>query len=54
MYFYLRNNKSKPESLIIIRYHIGKGKDRFVYSTGENINPNDWDFKLKGVNKKVA
>jgi len=54
MYFYLKDSKSKSESLIIIRFHIGKGKDRFVYSTGENIAPKDWNYELKSVkqNKK--
>ncbi len=50
MYFYLKNNKKG--SLVIIRFHIAKGKERFIYSTGIIINPKDWDFKLKNINPK--
>jgi site-specific recombinase XerD len=51
MFFYLKKNKTN--SLVIIRYHIGKGKPRFVYSTGINVNPDDWNFKEKQLKSKL-
>ena len=52
MNFYLRYPSSKTKTLIIIRYHISKEQGKFVYSTGENILPDDWDFNAKNVNHK--
>jgi len=43
MYFNLKEPNKDKDTLIILRYYISKKEGRFVYSTGENINPKDWN-----------
>lgn len=38
----LKDPKSKKDQLVYLRYHIGNGR-YFKYSTGEKINPDDWN-----------
>lgn len=45
MYFYLKQPKSEKETLIIIQYYVKSEKAIFKYSTGEKINPENWDFE---------
>lgn len=45
--FNLKEPNSNSESLIYFKaYFKGEGR-KFVYSTGETIHPNDWDFENK-------
>lgn len=44
MYFYLKQPKSEKETLIIIQFYVKTEKAIFKYSTGEKINPENWDF----------
>lgn len=43
--FYLRNPKSKSETLILFTCFFNDEKKKFVYSTRECILPSQWDFK---------
>lgn len=45
MYFYLKEPKSEKETLIIIQLYVKNEKVIFKYSTGEKINPENWDFE---------
>ena len=45
MYFYLKEPKSEKETLIIIQFYVKSEKAIFKYSTGEKINPENWDFE---------
>jgi integrase len=47
MYFSLKDNNANKDTLIIIRYYISKSEGRFVYSTGLNVSPKDWDKQNK-------
>lgn len=51
MYFYLKNTKSNNSTLIFLKYNISK-KGKFVYSTGQKINPLDWNFNEKFTQSK--
>ena len=47
MYFYLKEPNGDKDTIIIIQYYIKDEKKLFKYSTGEVINPNDWDFTAR-------
>ena len=47
MYFYLKEPSGDKDTIIIIQYYIKDEKKIFKYSTGETINPNDWDFSAR-------
>lgn len=44
MYFYLKEPNSQKETPIRLEYYVKSDKKTFKYSTGEKINPKDWDF----------
>lgn len=43
--FNLKNPKEKKETLIYFSSYFKEENKKFVYSTGEKIKPNEWDFK---------
>ncbi len=45
--FKLKDPNSETETLIYFRSFFNKEKKSFIYSTGEKINPSDWDFELR-------
>ena len=45
--FNLKEPKSSKETLILFSAYFKEEGRKFVYSTGENINPTDWDFENK-------
>lgn len=47
MFFYLKEPNGDKDTIIIIQYYIADEKKLFKYSTGECINPNDWDFNAR-------
>lgn len=47
MYFYLKEPNGDKDTIIIVQYYIKDEKKLFKYSTGETINPNDWDFSAR-------
>lgn len=54
--FYLKNPKAEKETLIYFFCYFKNENKKFVYSTGENINPINFDFTNKfpitsGINK---
>ena len=56
--FYLKEPKSKKESLILFSCYFKEEVKKFVYSTGEKIKPTEWSFeenrpKLKGKLKNA-
>jgi site-specific recombinase XerD len=56
--FYLKEPKSKKESLILFSCYFKEEVKKFVYSTGEKIKPFEWNFeenrpKLKGKFKNI-
>lgn len=44
MCFYLKEPKSKKNIIIYIIFYVKADKQNFKYSTGQNINPDNWDF----------
>lgn len=50
--FYLKQPKSTKESLIYFSCYFKDEKKKFVYSTGENIIPSQWDFENNQPLKK--
>ncbi|MGZ3862509.1 MAG: site-specific integrase [Bacteroidia bacterium] len=50
--FYLKNPKSKNETLIFL--YFSYNKKRFKYSTGELIHPKHWNFEDQKVKKSVS
>ncbi|WP_028871416.1 tyrosine-type recombinase/integrase [Psychroserpens burtonensis] len=56
--FYLKQPKNEKETLILFSCYFKRENFKFVYSTGEKINPTHWSFeenrpKLKGRSKDV-
>lgn len=54
--FYLRDQSSKNKTLIMFQCYFKMEGKKFRYSTGENINPKNWNYSTKspfgsGVNK---
>lgn len=54
-----KNSTGLKPTLILFTCHFNKEKKKFVYSTGENIAPINWDFnykapKLKGRNRSTS
>ena len=47
MYFYLKEPRGDKDTIIIIQYYLKDEKKLFKYSTGEMINPSDWDFSSR-------
>ena len=45
--FYLKDPKAKGKTLIFFRCRFKLEEKRFFYSTGEVINPKDWNFTFK-------
>lgn len=43
--FNLKDKNKKGETLIFLKAYFKDEGKKFVYSTGETINPNEWDFK---------
>lgn len=41
--FFLKEPKSQKDTLILFSSYFKKEDKKFVYSTGENINPSNWD-----------
>lgn len=54
--FYLKKPKSDKETLILFACSFKEEQKKFVYSTGEVINPKDWDQKNKSpiINSKTT
>ena len=50
LYFYLKYPSQQKKTLIYLKYHISQSEGKFVYSTGQHIEPKDWDFKNKTIN----
>jgi integrase len=48
--FNLKEPNSSKETLILFSAYFKEEGRKFVYSTGENINPTDWDFENKQPN----
>jgi len=48
--FNLKNPKSDKETLIYFSSYFKNEGKKFVYSTGEQIPPSEWDFKLRQPN----
>lgn len=48
-YFYLREPKAEGETLILFACYFKDEAKKFVYSTGENINPKNWDTKNRFI-----
>jgi len=51
--FYLKKPKSEKDSLILFSCSFKLEQKKFVYSTGENINPKDWDQKSKAPKHNI-
>ena len=47
--FYLKEPKSLNESLIFFSCYFKEEKKKFIYSTGEKIQPSSWDFENKFI-----
>ncbi|PHS03510.1 MAG: hypothetical protein COA88_15685 [Kordia sp.] len=47
MYFYLKEPNGKDKTLIIIQYYLKKDKKIFKYSTGQKIEPGNWNFESR-------
>jgi hypothetical protein len=45
--FNLKEPNKNRETLILFSAYFRNEGRKFVYSTGERINPEDWDFKNK-------
>lgn len=45
MYFYLKEPKSKTDTLIYLIHYVKSNKQNFKYSTSQKINPENWDFE---------
>jgi len=55
--FNLKVKKKQGKTLIYLIAHFNNEGKKFVYSTGENIHPKDWDFKNrqpKGLTGRTA
>lgn len=50
--FFLKSPRSDKNTLILITCYFKKEEKKFVYSTGEKIHPDHWDFKTKFPNFK--
>lgn len=48
--FKLKEPKANKETLIYFRAYFGNEKKNFIYSTGENIKPIEWDFEHRQPN----
>lgn len=48
--FKLKEPTGSKETLIYFRAYFGNEKKSFIYSTGENIKPSEWDFKNRQPN----
>ncbi len=48
--FNLKSPKEEKETLIYFSSYFKEEAKKFVYSTGEVINPKDWDFKYRQPN----
>ena len=48
--FNLKEPKKEKETLILFSAYFKNEGRKFVYSTGENINPNEWDFENRQPN----
>ncbi|MCH7525506.1 MAG: integrase, partial [Bacteroidetes bacterium] len=48
--FNLRKPKIDGETLILFSAYFKDEGKKFVYSTGETINPNEWDFENRMPN----
>lgn len=48
--FNLKEPKKETETLILFSAYFKNEGRKFVYSTGENINPNEWDFENRQPN----
>jgi len=52
MHFYLKKPNQKEVTLILLKYYISKSEGKFVYSTKQQISPEDWDFSAKDIKHK--
>jgi integrase len=52
--FNLKNPKSEGETLIYFSTYFKSEGKKFVYSTGEKILPNEWDFKYRQPNNTIG
>ncbi len=50
--FYLKQPNSKKDSLIYFSCYFKYQEKKFVYSTGEKVDPQNWDFENKRVYTK--
>jgi len=49
--FNLKGSKSNKETLILFSCYFIDENKKFVYSTGEKVNPKNWDFKNRFIYK---
>lgn len=47
MYFFLKEPKSQNDTIIYLIYYIKSEGRNFKYSTGQKINPKDWNFDAR-------
>ncbi|CAL2085202.1 tyrosine-type recombinase/integrase [Tenacibaculum sp. 190524A02b] len=52
--FFLRKPKDDKETLILLSSYFKTEKKKFVYSTGETIHPNEWDFDNRQPNSLIG
>jgi len=52
--FNLKDPKKDGESLIYFSSYFKNEAKKFIYSTGEKIHPNEWDFTLRQPNNVVG
>jgi len=52
--FNLKNSKSSSDTPIFFSTYFKDEGRKFVYSTGEKINPKEWDFKLRIPNNTTG
>ena len=50
--FYLKEPNSEKDTLIMFSCYFKSENKKFVYSTGENINPIHWDKEARQPKKK--
>ena len=48
--FNLKNTKKNDPTLIYLKAYFKNEGKKFVYSTGESISPDEWDFKNRQPN----
>jgi len=52
--FNLKEPKKEGETLIYFSTYFRNEGKKFIYSTGEKISPNEWDFKYRQPNNTIG